>query len=65
MRQNVPTNSRNCRGITLLSHVIKLKLLKSILGGIMQKRVEHEFSEEQQMLRKGRSTTDGIFMSRL
>ena len=50
------------RGITLLSHT--MKLLERILDARIQKRLEHEFGEEQQGFRKGRGTTDGMFALR-
>ena len=43
------------RGITLLSHI--MKLLKRILDGRIQKKVEQELGEEQGF-RKGRGTTE-------
>ena len=50
------------RGITLLSHI--MKLLESILDGRIRKKVEQELGEEQQGFRKGRGTTDGMFALR-
>ena len=50
------------RGITLLSHI--MKLLQRILDVRILKRVEHEFGEEQQGFKKGRGTTNGIFALR-
>ena len=47
------------RGITLLSHI--MKLLERILDGRIRKRVEQEFGEEQQGFRKCRGTIDGMF----
>ena len=47
------------RGITLLSHI--MKLLERILDKRLRERVEHELGEEQQGFRKGRVTTDGMF----
>ena len=48
-----------CRGITLLSHT--MKLLERILDGRIRKGVEQELCEEQHGFRKGRGTTDGMF----
>ena len=45
------------RGITLLGHIIKL-------DGRIRKRIEHELGKEQQGFRKGRWTTDGMFVLR-
>ena len=50
------------RGITLLSHI--MKLLERIVGGRIRKKVEQELGEEQQGFRKGRGTTDGMFILR-
>ena len=50
------------RGIMLLSHV--LKVLERILDGRIRKIVECEKGEEQQGLRKGRGTADGMFTLR-
>ena len=50
------------RGITLLSHIIKL--LERILDVRIRKKVEQELGEEQQGFRKGRGTTDGMFALR-
>ena len=50
------------RGITLLSHI--MKLLERILDGRILKRVEQELGEEEQGFRKGRGTTDGMFALR-
>ena len=50
------------RGITLLSHI--MKLLERILDGRIRKKVEQELGEEQQGFRKGRGTTDGMFALR-
>ena len=52
------------RGITLLSQV--LKLLERVLDGRIpvRKKIECEIGEEQQGFRKGRGTTDGLFMLR-
>ena len=50
------------RGITLLSHI--MKLLERILGGTIRKKVEQELGEEQQGFRKGRGTTDRMFALR-
>ena len=48
-----------CRGITLLSHI--MKLLERILDKRLHERVEPELGEEQLGFRKGRWTTDGMF----
>ena len=53
---------RKCRGITLVSHT--MKLLKRILDGRIRKRIEQELGEEQHGFRKGRGTTDGMFALR-
>ena len=50
------------RGITLLSHI--MKLLERIVGGRIRKKVEQELGEEQQGFRKCRGTTDGMFILR-
>ena len=50
------------RGITLLSHT--MKLLKRILDVRIRKKVEQELVEEQQGFRKGRGMTDGMFALR-
>ena len=50
------------RGITLLSHI--MKLLKRILDVRIRKKVDKELGEEQQGFRKGRGTTDGMFALR-
>ena len=50
------------RGITLLSHV--LKVLERILDGRIRRIVECEMGEEQQYFRRGRGTTDGMFTLR-
>ena len=50
------------RGITLLSHI--MKLLERILDVRIRKKVEQELGEEQQGFRKGRGTTDGMFALR-
>ena len=55
-------DSGKYRGITLLSHI--MKLLERILDGRIRKRVEQELAEEQQGFRKGRGTTDGMFALR-
>ena len=47
------------RGITLLSHI--MKLLERILDKMLRERVEPELGEEQLGFRKGRGTTDGMF----
>ena len=52
----------NYRGITLLSHI--MKVLERILDGRIRKRVEQELGEEQQGFRKSRVTTDGMFALR-
>ena len=44
------------RGITLLSHI--MKLLERILDKRLRERVEPELGEEQLGFRKGRGTTD-------
>ena len=53
---------RKYRGITLVSHT--MKLLKRILDGRIRKRIEQELGEEQHGFRKGRGTTDGMFALR-
>ena len=53
------TRPRECRGITLLSHI--MKLLERILDKRLHERVEPELGEEQLGFRKGRGTTDGMF----
>ena len=50
------------RGITLLSHI--LKLLERILDKRLREKVEHKLGEEQLGFRKGRGTTDGMFSLR-
>ena len=47
------------RGITLLSHI--MKLLEWIPDKRLHERVERELREEQLGFRKGRGTTDGMF----
>ena len=51
-----------CRGIKLLSHV--LKELERILDGRIRRIVECEMGEEQQGFRRGRGTADGMFTVR-
>ena len=51
-----------CRGITLLSQVFKL--LERVLDVMIRKRVECEIGEEQQGFRKGRGTTEVVFILR-
>ena len=46
------------RGITLLSHI--MKLLERILDNMLRERVKHNLGEEQMGFRKGRGTTDGL-----
>ena len=41
-----------------------MKLLEMILDGWIRKRAEQELGEEQQGFRKGRGTTDGMFVLR-
>ena len=53
---------RKYRGITLVSHT--MKLLKRILDGRIRKRIDQELGEEQHGFRKGRGTTDGMFALR-
>ena len=55
-------NPGKCRGITLLSHI--MKLLERILDVRIRKKVEQELGEEQQGFRKSRGTTDGMFALR-
>ena len=50
------------RGITLLSHI--MKLLERILDKMLRERFEHNLGEEQMGFRKGRDTTDGMFSLR-
>ena len=50
------------RGITLLSQV--LKLLERVLDARIRRRVEGDFGEEQQGFRKGRGTSDGMYVLR-
>ena len=50
------------RGITLLSHI--MKLLERILDKRLREKVEHKLGEEQLSFRKGRGTTDGMFALR-
>ena len=50
------------KGITLLRHV--MKVLEMILDERIRESVEMEIGEEQQGVRKGRRTTDGMFMLR-
>ena len=54
--------ARLYRGITLLSHI--MKLLERILDVRIRKKVEQQLGEEQQGFRKGRGTTDGMFALR-
>ena len=53
---------RKCRGIILLSHI--MKLLERILDGRMRKRVNMEIRKEKQGFRKGRGMMDGMFTLR-
>jgi len=55
-------DSEKYRGITLLIHI--MKLLERILDVRIRKKVEQELGEEQQGIRKGRGTTDGMFALR-
>ena len=50
------------RGITLLSHV--MKLLERILDSRLRVTVEPQIGEEQQGFRLGRGTADGMFTLR-
>ena len=50
------------RGITLLSQV--LKLLERVLDARTGRRVECDFGEEQQVFRKGRGTSYGMYVLR-
>ena len=50
------------RGITLLSHV--LKLLVRVLDARIRRRVECDFGEEQQGFKKRRGTADGMYVLR-
>ena len=50
------------RGVTLLSHT--MKLLERILDKRLRERFEQELGEEQPGFRKGRETTDGMFSLR-
>ena len=50
------------RGITLLSHI--MKLLERILDERLREKVEHKLGEEQLGFRKGRGTIDGMFALR-
>ena len=50
------------RGITLLSHI--MKLLERILDKRLREKVEHKLGEKQLGFRKGRGTTDGMFALR-
>ena len=50
------------RGITLLSHI--MKLLERILDKRLRERVEQELGEEQLGFRRGLGTTDGMFSLR-
>ena len=50
------------RGITLLSHILKLP--ERILDKRLRERIEQELGEEQLGFRKGRGTTDGMFSLR-
>ena len=50
------------RGITLLSQV--LKLLERVLDASIRKRVEGDFGEEQEGSRKGKGTSDGMYVLR-
>ena len=50
------------RGITLLSHV--LKVLERVLDGRIRRIVECEMGEEQQGFRRGRGMADGMFTLR-
>ena len=52
----------NYRGITLLSQV--LKLLERVLDARLRRTVEGDSWEEQQGFRKGRGTSDGIYVLR-
>ena len=51
-----------CKGITLLSQV--LKLLERVLDARIRRRVEVDFGEEQQGFRKARGTADGMYVLR-
>ncbi len=50
------------RGITLLSHIIKL--LERIMDKRLRERIEKEVGEGQLGFSKGRETTDGMFSLR-
>ena len=50
------------RGITLLSHI--MKLLERILDKRLREKVEHKLGEEQLGFRKGRGSTGGMFALR-
>ena len=51
-----------CRGITLLSRVMKLQ--ERFLDQRIREWVEQEIGEEQQTFRKGRGVMDGMFTLR-
>ena len=55
-------NPGKYRGITLLSHI--LKVLERILDGRIRKRVECDMLEEQRGFRRGRGMADGMFTLR-
>ena len=55
-------DSGKYRGITLLSHIMKLP--ERIMDKRLRERVEPELGEEQLGFRKGRGTTDGMFSLR-
>ena len=55
-------DSGKYRGITLLSHI--MKLLERIMDKRLRERVEHKLCEEQLGFRKRRGTTDGMFSLR-
>ena len=50
------------RDITILSQV--LKLLEQLFERRLRLQIGHEIGEEQQSFKKGRSTSDGVFVAR-
>ena len=51
-----------CKGITLLTQVVKL--LERVLDAMIMRRVEVDFGEEPQGFQKGRGAADGMYVLR-
>lgn len=62
-RKGDPTDCKNYRGISLMSHTAKL--YERILERRLKSQVEHRLFENQSGFRPGRGTTDQIFSFRL